>query len=159
MPSTDQGDPRPRRAGLPPHWRTVPYERSVLGVIHNVTSATRLLDILTVFDGDPRVQLFFTCTGSSPFTAGVREFAARHDFPLIPWDEAKEYTFDLAVATSRGGGLHEISAPLIGFPHGAGYNKKLSRKPEAGSRKPEAGSRKPEAGSRKPEAGSRKPSG
>jgi hypothetical protein len=59
----------------------------------------------------------------------------------IPWEEAKERTFDIAIATSRGGDLHNLRTPLIGTPHGAGYNKHL----EAGSRKPEAGSRKPSA--------------
>ncbi|MFI8348469.1 hypothetical protein ACIGA3_14050, partial [Streptomyces sp. NPDC085596] len=138
-------------------WSTVRAERSVLGVVHNITSATRLLDILSVFDGDQRVQVLFSCTGSSVLDEGTVEFLASRGMLAISWEKAVSLPFDLAVATNRGGNLHKIPFPLIGAPHGAGYNKKLSRKPEAGSRKPEAGSRKPEAGSRKPEAGSRKP--
>lgn len=118
--------------GLPEHrWLTVPATRTVLGVIHNVTSATRLLDVLTVFEGDPRVRVVFTCTGSSQLDGGVAEFAAAHELFLIPWERALAEKFDLAVSTSRGGDLEEISAPLIGAPHGAGYNKKLSRNPES----------------------------
>ncbi|GHC58489.1 hypothetical protein [Streptomyces flavofungini] len=129
----------PAAPGAPARWLTVAPERTVLGVIHNVTSATRLLDLLTVFDGDRRVQTVFTRTGSSPFADGIAEFAAARELPFLPWDEAVKSEFDLAVSTSRGGDLHSISAPLIGAPHGAGYNKRLSsREPGAGSREPGA---------------------
>ncbi|MEW2634723.1 hypothetical protein AB0903_24540 [Streptomyces sp. NPDC048389] len=133
-------------------WRTIAPSRTVLGIIHNVTSATRLLDLLAVFDGDTRIQTVFTCTGSSPFAAGIKEFITTRELPFISWDEARRLEFDLAVSTSRGGELQDISAPLIGTPHGAGYNKKLSREPGAGSREPGAGSREPGAGSREPGA-------
>ncbi|TJZ52159.1 hypothetical protein FCH28_20255 [Streptomyces piniterrae] len=128
--------------GPPSRWGTVAAERTVLGVIHNVTSATRLLDLLTVFDGDPRVAVQFTCTGSSPFGGGIAEFITAHELPYVSWDEVRKSTFDLAISTSRGGDLQQISAPIIGTPHGAGYNKTLRREPGAGSREPGAGSRR-----------------
>ncbi|MQT01751.1 hypothetical protein [Streptomyces jumonjinensis] len=135
----------PRRpsptAGLPAQWLTVSPERTVLGVIHNVTSATRLLDLLSAFEGDLRVQTYFTCTDSSPFSGGIAEFCAERELPFIPWAEAEARSFDLAISTSRGGDLHKLSCPVIGSPHGAGYNKRLSREPGAGSREPGAGSR------------------
>ncbi|MFI1253703.1 hypothetical protein ACH4U6_07870, partial [Streptomyces netropsis] len=143
--------------GGPERWRTVGATHHVLGVIHNVTSATRLLDLLSVFEGDTRIQVHFTCTGSSAFDGGMREFIAAREMPCVPWDEACELKFDLAVSSSRGGELQKISAPLICAPHGAGYNKTLSREPGAGSREPGAGSREPGAGSREPGAGSREP--
>ncbi|MER7044653.1 hypothetical protein ABT391_07030 [Streptomyces jumonjinensis] len=146
----------PRRpsptAGLPAQWLTVSPERTVLGVIHNVTSATRLLDLLSAFEGDLRVQTYFTCTDSSPFSGGIAEFCAERELPFIPWAEAEARSFDLAISTSRGGDLHKLSCPVIGSPHGAGYNKRLSREPGAGSREPGAGSREPGAGSREPGA-------
>ncbi|MEU4210569.1 hypothetical protein AB0F13_11355 [Streptomyces sp. NPDC026206] len=126
-------------------WATAPPVRTVLGVIHNVTSATRLFDLLSPFEGDSRVHVVFTCPGSSAFDAGIREFAAARQLPWISWEEARREKFDLAVSSSRGGDLHEINAPLVGAPHGAGYNKYLSREPGAGSREPGAGSREPEA--------------
>ncbi|MFF7684728.1 hypothetical protein ACFZB6_01060 [Streptomyces syringium] len=138
--------------GGPERWRTIDATHHVLGVIHNVTSATRLLDLLSVFEGDTRIQVHFTCTGSSAFDGGMREFIAAREMPCIPWDEACELKFDLAVSSSRGGELQDISAPLICAPHGAGYNKTLSREPGAGSREPGAGSREPGAGSREPGA-------
>ncbi|MGW0391203.1 hypothetical protein ACWDYJ_09925 [Streptomyces sp. NPDC003042] len=130
---------RTERGLLARRWLTVPAERTVLGVIHNVTSATRLLDVLTVFEGDPRVRVVFTCTGSSAFEDGIAEFIAARELFFIPWEEALARSFDLAVSTSRGGNMEDISAPLIGTPHGAGYNKKLSRNPESGIRNPESG--------------------
>ncbi|WP_158692154.1 hypothetical protein [Streptomyces aurantiacus] len=138
----------PAAPGAPARWLTVAPERTVLGVIHNVTSATRLLDLLAVFEGDRRVQTVFTCTGSSPFADGIAEFVAARELPFLTWEEASKLEFDLAVSTSRGGELQSISAPLIGAPHGAGYNKRLSsREPGAGSREPGPG-----AGSREPGA-------
>ncbi|NUU21813.1 MAG: hypothetical protein HOV68_09920 [Streptomycetaceae bacterium] len=119
-------------------------------MMHNVTSATRLLDLLRLFDGDTRVQSVFTCPGSSPFEQGIPEFVSAHGLAYLPWQQAVSTQFDLAIATSRGGDLHKIKAPIIGAPHGIGYNKILSREPGAGSREPGAGSREPGAGSREP---------
>ncbi|MFM9371473.1 hypothetical protein [Streptomyces sp. Da 82-17] len=139
-------------------WATVLPERTVLGVVHNITAATRLLDLLSVFEGDPRVQVVFSCTGSSALDSGVTEFFTAHGMAFVAWEEARDSeAFDLAIATSRGGDLHLLRTPLIGTPHGAGYNKKLAKKPETGNRKPETGNRKPETGNRKPETGNRKP--
>ncbi|MER6068595.1 hypothetical protein ABT187_06995 [Streptomyces sp. NPDC001817] len=58
-------------------WVTRAGCRRVLFVVHNVTSATRLLDVLPLLHGDLRVQSFATCTGSSPFLAGVPELCWR----------------------------------------------------------------------------------
>ncbi|MEU3955158.1 hypothetical protein AB0F45_23045, partial [Streptomyces achromogenes] len=116
-----------------PRWSTVVAERSVLGVVHNITSATRLLDLLAVFEGDERIQVFFTRTGSSELDGGTEEFLTSRGMARISWQDALSQPFDLAVATSRGGELHRIPFPLIGAPHGAGYNKVLSREPGAGA--------------------------
>ncbi|MGH1551611.1 hypothetical protein ACRAWF_03735 [Streptomyces sp. L7] len=52
-------------------WATRGHTRKVLFIVHNVTSATRLLDVLPLFHDDFQVQLLVTCTGSSAFRAGV----------------------------------------------------------------------------------------
>ncbi|MFD8965112.1 hypothetical protein ACFV0C_08920 [Streptomyces sp. NPDC059568] len=136
-------------------WVSVAAERTVLGIVHNITSATRLLDLLTVFEGDKRVQTVFSCTESSALDGGTFEFLTARGMLCIPWGQAKEEKFDIAVATSRGGDLHNLRTAPINAPHGAGYNKRLE--PGAGSREPGAGSREPGAGSREPGAGSREP--
>jgi len=125
-------------------WATLRPVRTVLGIIHNVTSATRLMDVLPLLATDHRIQVVFTCPDSSAFTAGTREYLAAHGVFLIDREEAFAAEFDLAIAASYGGQLDRVTAPLLILPHGSGYNKYLS--PETGNRKPETGNRKPETG-------------
>ncbi|OKI36598.1 hypothetical protein A6A25_21225 [Saccharothrix sp. CB00851] len=113
----------------------------MLGVVHNVTSATRLFDVLPLVATDPRIQVLFTCTGSSAFTPGTAEHLADLGVQAIDWAQAERTPFDLAIASSYGGPLERLNAPLAVLPHGMGYNKYL--KPETGNRKPETGNRKP----------------
>ncbi|MFS8201884.1 hypothetical protein ACLVWQ_24710 [Streptomyces sp. CWNU-52B] len=107
-------------------WVTRVGCRRVLFIVHNVTSATRLLDVIPLFHSDVRVQMFATCTGSSPFLAGVPELLAQAGLPVLPWEQAKDTTFDLAVAASYGGELGAIRGKLVILSHGVGYNKRLA---------------------------------
>ena len=129
------------------HWNTAPIQRTVLVLAHNVTTTTRLLDVVPVFDSDPRVQVVFSWNGADPFRHGLDALLGDLGVVTIPWDQAIQTEFDLAI-TANHSGLTEINAPVVVLSHGIGYTKHSpgSRKPEAGSRKPEAGSRKPEAG-------------
>ncbi|RZQ64352.1 hypothetical protein [Amycolatopsis suaedae] len=111
---------------LAPAWRTVPVERLVLAVVHNVTAATRLLDVLPLWTDDTRVQTVFTCVGSSAFTSGTVEWLTGQGMTVLDWADAVGAEFDLAIAASHGGPLHELRAPLIVLPHGMGYNKLLA---------------------------------
>ena len=126
-----------------PTWRTVAAQRLVLAVVHNVTALTRLLDVLTVFDADPRVQVVFTWTKSSPFIDGVPEAIAAIGGVLVPWEQAVQLPFDLAVSASQGGDLHELLAPLVIVGHGMGYNKYSPRKAKSEKRKAKSDSRRP----------------
>ncbi|MGO4758636.1 hypothetical protein AB4212_60215, partial [Streptomyces sp. 2MCAF27] len=107
-------------------WVTRAQCRRVLLVVHNVTSATRLLDVLPLLSGDLRVQLLVTCTESSPFLAGVPELLAAAGLPVLPWEQAKDTPVDLAVSASYGGQLHALQGELAVLSHGVGYNKKLA---------------------------------
>ncbi|QHA06952.1 hypothetical protein GQF42_29930 [Streptomyces broussonetiae] len=107
-------------------WVTRVGCRRVLFIVHNVTSATRLLDVLPLFSGDLRVQMFATCTGSSPFLAGVPELLARAGLPVLPWEQARDTPFDLAVSASYGGELSALQGKLAVLSHGVGYNKRLA---------------------------------
>jgi hypothetical protein len=122
-------------------WRTLRPQRRLLVVVHNVTAATRLLDVLPLVTEDRRVQTYYTCPGSSAFTAGTIEFLAERELPTISWSEAIHWKFHAAIAASHGGPLHQLGKRLIILPHGMGYNKLL--KPETGNRKPETGKRFP----------------
>ncbi|MGV9984793.1 hypothetical protein [Streptomyces olivaceus] len=107
-------------------WITRTGCRRILLVDHNVTSATRLLDVLPLFHSDVRVQMFATCTGSSPFLAGVPELLARAGLPVLPWEQAKDTEFDLVVSASYGGELGSLRGKLTVLSHGTGYNKRLA---------------------------------
>jgi len=108
-------------------------------VVHNVTAATRLFDVMNLVAEDPRVEVIFTDPESSAFPDGTAEFLSSRGVRNLPWSSAITAHFDLAVAASHGHTLHQLDAPLIIVPHGMGYNKYL----ETGNRKPETGNRKP----------------
>ncbi|MFF0969786.1 hypothetical protein ACWDQO_30395 [Streptomyces sp. NPDC003703] len=130
-------------------WITRTGCRRVLFIVHNVTSATRLLDTLPLFDGDLRVQLFATCTGSSPFLAGVPELLTRSGLPVLPWAQAKDTDFDLAITASYGGELEAFQGKLVVLSHGVGYNKKLAA-PSTEHRAPSTEHRAPSTEHRAP---------
>ncbi|PRY02582.1 hypothetical protein [Allonocardiopsis opalescens] len=102
-------------------WRP---ERRVLAVARNVTSVTRLLDVLPVAAADPRVDVVFTVDRGSAFDLGLAEFLADIGATVWPWRRAvRSRAFDLAVSASVNAGLRRIRAPLVTLSHGAGYNR------------------------------------
>ncbi|MFJ4096050.1 hypothetical protein ACIPYS_31055 [Kitasatospora sp. NPDC089913] len=132
----------------PKHWVRVPVGpeaarwatrgrcRRVLLVVHNVTAATRLIDVLPLFRDDLRLQVLATCTGSSPFQSGVAELLASTGVPVLPWEQALSTPVDLAVSASLGGQLDLLKGTLAILSHGAGYNKTLAA-PDTGHRTPD----------------------
>lgn len=119
-------------------WASRSSHRKVLLVVHNVTSAGRLLDVLPLFHDDLRVQLLVTSTGSSPFQGGVRELFSDAGLPVVPWEQALSTPVDLAISASFGGQLDLIQGKLSVLSHGVGYTKKMT-KPGTGSREPTFG--------------------
>ncbi|MGP3977672.1 hypothetical protein ACTWQF_27385 [Streptomyces sp. 8N114] len=115
-------------------WATRGRCRRVLLVVHNVTCASRLLDVVPLFHDDVRVQLLLTCTGSSAFQAGVGELFAETGLPTVPWEQASATPVDLAVSASFGGQLHRIQGPLAILSHGVGYTKRLATAEQPNSR-------------------------
>ncbi len=113
-------------------WTSHPAERTVLAVVHNVTSATRLLDVVALFESDPRVQVVFTWTRSSAFVHDVEALLADIGAIHLPWDQAIGTDFDLAVSASYGGELDLLRAPLLVVSHGVGYNKHWKAEPADG---------------------------
>ncbi|MGW0200428.1 hypothetical protein [Nonomuraea sp. NPDC003201] len=107
-------------------WRTVGSSRTVLAVARTVTSAGRLLEILPLFRSDPRVQVLFTVVAGSAFDDGVGDYLLSVQARTVPWSQAVETPFHLAAPASANGALHQLKAPLLVVPHGAGYNRLLS---------------------------------
>ncbi|MEV0276391.1 hypothetical protein AB0I22_08420 [Streptomyces sp. NPDC050610] len=102
-------------------WATRRIHRRLLVVVHTVTAGKRLFDAVRLLEGDPRIQVFFTAA-PDVFSNGVEEFLEELNGLVLPWGQAVQTEFDLALAASHGS-LHELHAPVIVLPHGAGHNK------------------------------------
>lgn len=107
-------------------WSTRRECKTVLIVVHTVTSGQRVLQAARLMENDLRIQVVFT-QAPDVFGDGVPEFLSTIGAAQIPWEQARQTKFDLAMAASLHG-LHEIHAPLIVMPHGAGHNKLVIRR-------------------------------
>ncbi|MBE8519245.1 hypothetical protein ILP97_17280 [Amycolatopsis sp. H6(2020)] len=125
-----------------PRWVTVSPERAVLLIAHNVTTLNRLLDVIPAFENDCRVQLVFTDIGADPFRDGLADAIARTGIITIPWEQAKQTRFDLAISASHHGELTDITARRAILSHGIGYTKYSPRRAESGERRAESGERR-----------------
>lgn len=115
--------------------RTCVSERIVLVVAHHLTAAARLMDVVPLLESDQRVQVVYTVAPSSPFAAGADAFLRQLGGVVVPWRQATEVRFDLAIAASHGL-LEQLHAPVLTLPHGVSFNKFPARwigpGPEAG---------------------------
>lgn len=107
-------------------WVTRSGCRSVLVVVHTVTGGQRLVEVVAPLARDPRVQVMFT-VGPDVFGNGVPGLLHRLGVVVVPWLQAINQRFDLAVAAAYGG-IAELHAPLVVLSHGAGHNKLTSRR-------------------------------
>jgi len=112
-------------------WITRTGCKTVLVVVHTVTTGQRLGDVLPLFETDQRVQVVFTAAPHA-FGNGVAGLLRRLDGIVIPWEQATRATFDLALAAGYSS-VHELHAPLIVVPHGAGRNKLVVRREAGGA--------------------------
>ncbi|MGW3284232.1 hypothetical protein ACWDR3_06235 [Streptomyces sp. NPDC001002] len=137
-------------------WATRGHGHPVLLVVHNVTAATRLLDVLPLFHDDFRVQLLVTSPGSSAFRAGLTELLADAQVTVLPWEQAIATPVALALSASFGGQLSSISGVLAVLSHGVGYTKRLrtpdTRHPTPDTRHPTPDTRHPTPDTRHPTA-------
>ncbi|HET9894107.1 MAG TPA: hypothetical protein VFQ44_04180 [Streptosporangiaceae bacterium] len=106
--------------------RTCLSERIVLVVVHHLTAAARLMDVVPLLESDQRIQVVYTVAPSSQFVAGADEFLRRLGGVVVPWRQATEVCFDLAMAASHGL-LEQLHAPVLTLPHGASFNKYPAR--------------------------------
>jgi hypothetical protein len=102
-------------------WATLRNCKKILVVVHTVTYGTRLREVIRLLESDPRIQVVFTAA-PHVFGDGVRELLRGLGGPVLPWREAVDTEFDLAlVAGSRG--AEQVQAPVVMLAHGASYNK------------------------------------
>ena len=107
-------------------WVTRAECKKVLIAVHTVTMGQRLAGILPLFEEDHRIQVIFTAAPDQ-FGNGVAGLLRRLDGIVIPWEQAVKTTFDLALAAGNGS-VHQLRAPVIVLPHGAGWNKIVARR-------------------------------
>jgi hypothetical protein len=112
-------------------WITRTGCKMVLVVVHSVTTAQRLAAMLPLFESDQRIQVVFTAA-PEVFSGGVTRLLGRLDGVTVPWEQATKTTFDLAI-TAGYAGVHELHAPLIAVPHGAGHSKLVVHRAAAGA--------------------------
>lgn len=113
-------------------WTSRPGCRSMLVVVHTVTSANRLLDVVEYVESDPRVQTIFT-VAPDVFNHPAGRLLDDLGALVMPWEQAVRERFNLAVAAAHGG-LHQLHAPLMLMAHGAGRGK-LTRPSDHGGPK------------------------
>lgn len=106
-------------------WITRTGCKTVLAVVHTVTSGQRLIDVVRLLESDLRIQVVFTAA-PDVFSNGVNDLLRDLGGVVISWEQATRMVFDLALAAAYGS-LHELHAPVIVLPHGAGYNKLAAR--------------------------------
>ncbi|WP_274567626.1 translation initiation factor 2 [Streptomyces spiramyceticus] len=99
----------------------------MLFAVRSATALHRLLDVLPVFAGDPRVVRRFTLVPGSDFGVDALAAIERYGARTIPWTEAVARTHQLILASSPKGDLDRLrGGPLVLLPHGAGFNKVLA---------------------------------
>ncbi|TDC08277.1 hypothetical protein E1267_10995 [Nonomuraea longispora] len=114
-----------------PRWVTGRRRKTVLVVVHTVTSGQRLLDVVRLLGADLRIQVVFTMA-PDVFSNGVAELLIRIGGVTLPWHLAIRERFDLAICAAYGG-IENLHAPLVVIPHGAGYTKLVSRRSGGGA--------------------------
>ncbi|KPI14641.1 hypothetical protein OK074_2185 [Actinobacteria bacterium OK074] len=121
--------PNPFKLRIPDgRWHTWTHpapdrKKHVLGIVRTLTSATRLMDVLSLLRPEDGIEVSYTINPGSAFAAGLQEYLSATVAELVPWREAVRRPFDLAVACTVNASMHRIRPPLLVLPHGAGYNR------------------------------------
>ena len=102
-------------------WVTRHGLRTVLTVVHTVTSGERVLEAVELLETDPRVQVIFT-QAPDVFGNGVADLLRSTGGVVLPWKQVIREEFDLALAAAYGS-LHQLHGPVAVMAHGAGYAK------------------------------------
>ncbi|MFF7633591.1 hypothetical protein ACFZB9_10635 [Kitasatospora sp. NPDC008050] len=105
-------------------WDTFEIRAEVLAVVRTLTSATRVLDVLTLLGGQEGVRFYVTINPGSAFAEGLDGYlGSLRGFTPLSWRDATRRRFDLAVACTVNRSMHQLRAPLLVLPHGVGYNR------------------------------------
>jgi hypothetical protein len=103
-----------------------------LVIARNHTSLNWVLELLPSLVSDTRIELLFSVpkTGTSVWARGVHTDLNEQDILTIPWKSALRTRFDLAIAATHRGDLDRMRSPLLLLPHGPGYTRVSSVRPD-----------------------------
>ncbi|MFC4079790.1 hypothetical protein [Amycolatopsis samaneae] len=106
----------------------------MLVVLRNPAAENRLWDLVRPLAADPRLAVVFTVDdgptddgsedSSSDFSGGLPARLTELGAHRLPWAEAIEERFDLALAASDKTELHRVKTPVVLMAHGAGFNRR-----------------------------------
>ncbi|MEV4555541.1 translation initiation factor 2 [Kitasatospora sp. NPDC049285] len=100
--------------------------RTVLLAFRSAGALHRLLDVLPVFEGDPRISRRFTLVPGSRFDVEALAALDRSGARLVDWEQARTGAYHLVLTASPKGELRSLSAGRRALlPHGVGFNKAL----------------------------------
>ncbi|MHA3019657.1 hypothetical protein ACXPWS_05225 [Mycobacterium sp. BMJ-28] len=99
-------------------------------VLRTATTVSWFAELLPDALADPRIQLWFTIDPGSQFQHGVAEYLSLLGGAELTWELATQTTFDLAIAAHISDGLSELATPLLVLPHGPGYARALTQRPD-----------------------------
>lgn len=103
-----------------------PRKPSVLLAFRSAVALHRLLDVLPVFEGDGRIDRWFTLVPGSEFDVDALAALDRAGARVVDFEQARRKDFDLVLSTSPKGALTSLSGRARALlPHGAGFNKAL----------------------------------
>ena len=92
-------------------------------------SVNRLWDLLPLVAEDHRIAVTFAVDQGSVFSRSLAEHLADRGALIQSWSDAVDAEYDLALTASDNGDLHELRAPLIRVPHGAGFHRQAAGDP------------------------------
>jgi hypothetical protein len=105
----------------------------VLVAAHHLAAATRLADVVELVERDRRIQVVYTEAPSSWLSVGVADFLRAAGGVFIPWNQAVNTEWDLAIAAGLGA-LEQIHSSVIWMSHGIGPGVRAHRWAGSGRR-------------------------
>lgn len=111
--ATTQPYSEPAVQGVASPWLTFKMSRAVLAVVRNPSSLTRLLDVISLLEGDHRIQLLFTIDHGSIGQRDAEVTLRNMGALVLPRSQVVRTSFDLIIATHASSFLAELRGPLL----------------------------------------------
>jgi hypothetical protein len=114
---------------------TLGHRRTILAIMRTYTSAVRLLEVLSIFQGDDRIEIIFTIDKSSPFEGKTEELLSAQGIRVEPWDRCVKRPVNLVMTASENVDTRAFGVPILVLSHGIGFSKYVPNSCVGGSRR------------------------